>query len=327
MFPIPSSGAVQVIILVALGVFLTSDPASAEHMVKVYRGKRAGGGSVTERILVISGDDYEVLNITVEFKNGSTLSATRSLDLNDSILLCATGRPMSFYPHIIDSITYNSMMRSAYAINCVIIDPQTGLASNFSCQSHSELPGGTGGKPPGVAETDTTDCTTDGVTFSLVESELSPWAYGTWMDSYHFNGTSLVKNSSYAITLNAKQLRIQHGIRGAFTKSWSAVSFLSSGVLEHGPRGLYVTDGKGGSANLTDAAGVPLDALGLANPAQSKGSFAVISSPTFVNALVLLVSSGHCPPSLRFEHCDERDTQSWADHRLKLELLTENSWS
>ena len=254
IFPKPQSVAVLVIVVFALADLLT--PGRAEHVMKVYRGRSAGGGSVTELVLITSDNDYEVLNITVSFTNGSTIYATRTFSMDDTITLCAEN---------VGSYGWTS------EATCFSMNSQTGLATYYTKHlfydwNHQKGASTSAGK-------DSTENTTDGIHFKVVEKEVAPWAYGSGTYQYHFNGTTLVWNSSYAIKLDSEQLRIQNGIKDAFTKSWSAVSFLSSGVLEHGPRGLYVTDGKGGSANLTDTAGVPLDTTS----APSKGSFTKIA--------------------------------------------------
>ena len=271
VFPTPLSVAVQVSIVVVLAVLLS--PTSAEHVMKVYSGKRAGGGSVTERVLSTGGDDYEVLNITVEFKNGSAIYATRTFDLKDTISLC-------FYQRI---------RSNADATNCFSIDSQTGRATSFTRHSFEDwIPMK---DPSATLGMERIENTTDGINFIVVEETLGPYFFDSWMYSYRFNGTSLVRNSSYATTLDSKQLKAQNQIKRAFTKGWSAVSFLTSGVLAHGPRGLYVTDGKGGSANLTDAAGVPLNLVGPPSLAPSKGSSAEGSGHTLALALLLLIST------------------------------------
>ena len=269
----PLSVAVLTIML-SLSFLLHS--AYGTDDINVYRGKTAEGGIVAERVRSTSGNNYEVLNITVVFTNGSKIYATQSFDQSNAILLCSTGHPIASFPYM---IFFSS------ATNCFSIDPQSGLATNFTWNLHYEF---AGGKPPGILPgMDTTVFTTDGITFPVIAQEMTPSSFRVDEYSYRFNGTSLVKNNSDVVSLNATQVQVQNSIREAFTNSWSAVSFLSSGVLEHGPRGLYVTDGEGGSANLTDAAGVRFDP----NPAPHKNSLAQIQVHPFVVAVVLLLTS------------------------------------
>ena len=271
IFRRPLSVAMLVIML-AVGSLLS--PATADYAINVYHGNTADGGNVTEHVRGTTGSDYEVLNITVKFKNGSHIYATRPSDQNDTILLCAAGFEIGLCFGLNDN---------SYITNCVSIASQSGLATNFSCNSHRDYPGG---KPPGVIPgIDTTKYTTDGVSFFSFSQELAPWYSPVQEDRYRFNSTSLVRNASNAIALNATQLELQNQIKDAFTTSWSAVSFLSFGVLAHGPRALYVTDGNGGGANLTDSAGVPLDTTS----APSKGSTAAIGACDSTVSLLLLI--------------------------------------
>ena len=265
----------MLVILLALGCFLLS-PVTAEDGVNVYYGKCAEGGSVTEHVRRTSGGDYEVLNITVAFTDGTEIYATRPSERMQTILLCAGGNDISFCPHVKGAFGFDTK-------SCVSIDSQTGLVTNFTCNSHQDY---SGGEPPGVSPgMDITEFTTDGVSFAVAAMELAPWSNVAWEDRYRFNGTSLITNNSQVIELNATQLQIQNRIKDAFVRSWSAVSFVSSGVLEHGPRGLHVTDGNGGSANLTDAAGVMLDTTS----APTKGNAAVTGVPALTVTLLLLL--------------------------------------